>query len=64
MNNTTIDKCVGCDHIQDDKCGIWVCPAAKWKLGICPSATHIDRGIKKVDDGKVRIGQQKGKRKK
>ena len=64
MNNNILFKCEGCSHIQDDKCEIWVCPTAKWKLGICPNATHIDRGLKKVDDGKVRIGQQKQKRKK
>lgn len=64
MNNNVIDKCVGCSLIQEDKCKIWVCPTAKWKLGTCPSAIHVDRGLKKVDDGKVRVGQQKGKRKK
>ena len=63
MNNNIVDKCEGCTYIQDDKCSIWVCPTAKWKMGICPSATHVDRGLKKVDE-RVRIGQQKGKRKK
>jgi hypothetical protein len=63
MNNKIVDKCEGCSHIQEDNCKIWNCPAAKWKLGICPSATHVDRGLKKVEE-KVRIGQQKSKKKK
>ena len=64
MNSNILFKCGGCAHIQDHTCDIWVCPTAKWKMGICPSATHVDRGLKKVDDGKVRLGQQKQKRKK
>ena len=63
MNHNILFKCEGCSHIQDHVCDIWVCPTAKWKLGTCPSATHIDRGLKRVDE-RVRIGQQKGKKKK
>jgi hypothetical protein len=64
INNNIIDKCEECSHIQDTLCDVWICPTAKWKLGTCPSATHIDRGLKKVVDEKVRVGQLKGRRNK
>lgn len=49
--------------MQEDKCDIWICPTAKWKLGVCPSASHVDRGVQKVVNEKVRVGQPKGRRK-
>lgn len=62
MNNSIVDKCVGCDYVSDSVCKIWVCPTAKWRLGDCSNATHVDKGIKKVVDEKVRLGQQKQKK--
>jgi hypothetical protein len=58
-----IDKCEGCDNIEGDKCRIWVSPAAKWRLGVCPSATHVKVEAKTAEQ-KVRVGQQKQKRQK
>jgi hypothetical protein len=30
-----------CSRIDGDKCGAYINPAAKWKLGHCGLATHI-----------------------
>lgn len=30
-----------CDRIDGEKCGAYISPAAKWRLGDCPLATHI-----------------------
>ncbi len=64
MDTTTIerkpviDKCIGCENIEGDKCRIWASPAGRWRLGICPSATHVKVTTKDVEQ-KVRVGQQK-----
>ncbi|MFP5212018.1 MAG: PxxKW family cysteine-rich protein [Acidobacteriota bacterium] len=58
-----VEQCDGCDNIeQGDKCKIWVNPAAKWRLGTCPSATHVKVEAKQPEQ-KVRVGQQKQKKK-
>ncbi len=57
-----VDKCAGCSHIDGQFCSIWVSPTAKWRLGNCPSATHIKLGIHEPEQ-KVRVGQQKQKKK-
>ncbi len=56
-----VDKCVGCENIEDDKCRIWASPAAKWRIGVCPSATHVKAAVKETEQ-KVRVGQQKQKK--
>ena len=57
-----VDQCVGCANIEGDFCTIWVSPATKWRSGICPSATHVKVEIQQQDQ-KVRVGQQKQKKK-
>jgi hypothetical protein len=55
-----IDKCVGCDRIDNGYCQAYIYPAVKWKDGrICPLATHVQ--IKYVEENgvKIRAGQQK-----
>lgn len=58
-----VNQCVGCDNIEEEVCRIWVSPEAKWRLGACPSATHIKVQTKETEQ-KVRVGQQKQKKKK
>ncbi len=59
-----VEKCIGCDNIVDEnKCRIWFSPTAKWRTGNCPSATHIKVEVKGQEQ-KVRVGQQKQKKKK
>lgn len=60
-----VDQCVGCDRIEEGTslCSVYVNPAERWKLGTCPLATHIITRVETKPD-KVRVGQQKQKRKK
>jgi hypothetical protein len=58
-----VDKCTGCENVEEDKCRIWAAPAAKWRLGICPSATHVKLEGGPTSVQKVRVGQQKQKKK-
>ena len=59
-----IDKCEGCDRIENGYCTAYINPEAKWRVGgpdgICPLASHVKREVEKV--GKVRLGQQKQKK--
>jgi hypothetical protein len=57
-----VEKCNGCGNITEEKCRIWTTPAAKWRMGICPSATHMKVEVKSTET-KVRVGQQKQKKK-
>jgi hypothetical protein len=57
-----VPECEGCDNVEDNKCKIWTTPAAKWRIGKCPSATHIKIETKTAEQ-KVRVGQQKQKKK-
>lgn len=59
-NKNIIEQCLGCEHIQDSICEIWQYPAAKWRLGNCTNATHIEK--KSIKTEKIRIGQQKSKK--
>jgi len=56
-----IDKCIGCKRIENDYCKLYVIPEIKWRLGDCPSATHIQKQTSLSE--KRRVGQQKQKRK-
>ncbi len=58
-----VEKCTGCEHIEDGHCRIWAVPAAKWRTGSCPSATHVKPEVK-VPEQKVRVGQQKQRKNK
>jgi len=57
-----VKECIGCDNIDGDVCRIWATPAAKWRLGVCASATHVKAEVK-TEAAKVRVGQQKQKKK-
>lgn len=57
-----VKECIGCDNINGDVCRIWATPAAKWRLGVCASATHVKAEVK-TEAAKVRVGQQKQKKK-
>ncbi|MEJ5358122.1 MAG: PxxKW family cysteine-rich protein [Desulfobacterales bacterium] len=56
-----IEKCTGCENIDEGFCRIWAVPAAKWRTGVCPSATHVKVEVKSPEQ-KVRVGQQKQKK--
>jgi hypothetical protein len=58
-----VDQCIGCENIEGDKCRIWMAPAAKWRTGKCPSATHVKIDTK-LPEQKIRVGQQKQKKQK
>lgn len=59
-----VPACLGCNHIlPGSKCAIWVSPSAKMRKGDCGMATHIKRVADK-EDKRVRVGQQKQKKKK
>jgi hypothetical protein len=53
---------IGRDNIDGDFCRIWANPAAKWRLRVSASATHVKLEAK-TEAAKVRIGQQKQKKK-
>ncbi len=57
-----VEQCAGCANIDGDFCRVWVSPATKWRMGICPSATHVKVEIRESEQ-KVRVGQQKQKKK-
>jgi hypothetical protein len=56
-----VEQCKGCENVEGDVCRIWVSPAAKWRMGVCPSATHVKVDVKSREE-KVRVGQQKQKK--
>jgi hypothetical protein len=60
-------KCEGCDRIMSigggAYCSVFPDPAAKWRRGDCGMATHIKSDAKAAAEAKVRVGQQKQKKK-
>jgi hypothetical protein len=62
QKSPVVEQCTGCENIEGDVCRIWASPVAKWRLGVCSSATHVKPEIKGPDE-KVRVGQQKQKKK-
>ncbi|MDR3154970.1 MAG: PxxKW family cysteine-rich protein [Deltaproteobacteria bacterium] len=64
---TLAEKCEGCERViaaADAKyCAVFPDPQVKWRLGNCNMATHIKVETKGADS-KVRVGQQKQKKKK
>jgi len=58
------EKCEGCGRVMEDStCSTYLKPGIWWRIGGCPLADHI----KKTESGpkrKIRVGQQKQKRKK
>ncbi|MGC8492307.1 MAG: PxxKW family cysteine-rich protein [Syntrophobacteraceae bacterium] len=57
-----VRQCRGCAKIDGDFCSVWVSPATKWRLGTCPTATHVKVEFQEQVQ-KVRVGQQKQKKK-
>ncbi|MDR2461150.1 MAG: PxxKW family cysteine-rich protein [Deltaproteobacteria bacterium] len=64
--HTIAEKCIGCERVSvtNDKkyCQVFPNPEVKWRLGNCNMATHIKVETKGTD-AKVRVGQQKQKKK-
>jgi hypothetical protein len=64
--NVILDKCQGCERTQTVEgkqyCAAFPNPAVRWRLGNCNMATHI-KVESKTDAAKVRVGQQKQKKK-
>jgi hypothetical protein len=60
------DKCEGCDRVKafgDQKyCATFPDPNVRWRAGKCNMATHI-KVETKTEAAKVRVGQQKQKKK-
>jgi hypothetical protein len=63
QKNPIVTQCAGCENIEGEFCRIWAAPAAKWRVGVCPSATHAKVDVK-TPEQKVRVGQQKQKKNK
>jgi hypothetical protein len=63
---TIPDKCEGCDRIKNygeqKYCIAFPDPTVRWRIGNCSLATHI-KVESKSDAAKVRVGQQKQKKK-
>ena len=64
MKQETIhERCVGCQKVQKDStCSVYLKPSVLWNRGTCPLANHV-KVETKSSNGKVRAGQQKGKKK-
>ena len=50
QKNPIVKQCTGCENIEGEVCRIWASPAAKWRLGACPSATHIKIETKRPEE--------------
>jgi len=57
------DKEGSCSRIDEDgiHCSVYIKPKIMWKLGPCPLATHVV--IRETKNDKIRVGQQKSRRK-
>ncbi len=62
-----VEQCQGCERIltltEGVFCAVAPDPAIKWRRGSCNMATHKKAGAKN-GEAKVRVGQQKQKKKK
>lgn len=61
QKNPIVEQCIGCEKIEGEFCRTWATPAAKWRVGVCASATHV-KPETKASEQKVRVGQQKQKK--
>jgi len=52
-----------CDNVDGEKCKVYAFPDAKWRLGNCVKATHIETEAEQAQSAKKRVGQQKQKKK-
>ena len=62
-----VEQCRGCERdntgepdgdIQDYTCRWYLYPAAKWRAGNCPGATHLKKAVAPPQE-KQRVGQSK-----
>jgi hypothetical protein len=64
--HAVIDKCEGCDRVKTFGdlrfCQAFPEPSVRWRLGNCSMATHIKKETASAAS-KVRVGQQKQKKK-
>jgi len=59
-----VEKCIGCTKVQeDDFCFSYYSPETIWRIGNCPLATYISKSSDQ-EQQKIRVGQQKQKKKK
>jgi hypothetical protein len=64
LDHKPVEKCIGCGKIVNGFCSVFLSPAAKFhNRDDCGMSTHITKRTKIQDDGKVRVGQQKQKKK-
>lgn len=61
-HNEIVKECVGCGHIYDNCCRIYLDPSAKWRSSPCPMCTTLVRGKDTSTQQKQRVGQQKQKK--
>jgi hypothetical protein len=61
QKNPIVKQCIGCENIEGEFCRTWATPAAKWRVGVCASATHVKPETKAAEQ-KIRVGQQKQKK--
>lgn len=52
-----------CALVNGETCKVYAYPEAKWRLGDCVMATHIETEAEKIQSAKKRVGQQKQKKK-
>ena len=61
-----VEQCQGCErtkeYLNNVFCLVYPNPAAKWRRGTCNMATHMKVSTKTTQE-KVRVGQQKQKKK-
>ena len=60
------DMITVCSRADGSYCGVYAFPSAKWRNGDCPMADEFLRTKVEVEEpkGKVRVGQQKQKKRK
>ena len=64
--HAVVEQCNGCERAKQFPegifCTVFPDPAVKWRRGVCNMATHMKEQAK-TDASKVRVGQQKQKKK-
>ena len=64
---TDDEKKIFCDHAvmirSRKRCECYAFPKAMWRNGMCLRATHVNKKSDSQSSGKVRVGQQKQKKK-
>lgn len=64
QNPDNTDEILVCSRADGNYCSAYAYPSAKWRIGDCPMADSFLRSeTEEVTKGKVRVGQQKQKKK-